>query len=130
MMYLLDTDILVGLLRAMPEAEKSMNNLKEYGIATSAITLHELFHGAFKSKNRDKSLNSVTELAYSINTLDFDEDCARLSGKLKAETEKAGKYPGELDLMIAAVALKHSLKLVTRNKKNFENISGLEIKIW
>src|SRR3989338_7103862 len=127
-MYLLDTDILVSFLRRDQEAITAIDALKVQGINTSSITLHELFDGAFRAGNKDKALSGVIALANSINILYFDTECSKFSGKIKASSILSGNYPGEIDILIAAVALRNNLKLVTRNKKNFEKIHGLVIK--
>ncbi|MFD2787475.1 PIN domain-containing protein [Hymenobacter rubripertinctus] len=41
-----------------------------------------------------------------------------------------GKYPGELDVLIACSALAHQLALVTRNTKDFAAIVGLPLENW
>ncbi len=129
-MYLLDTDIVVGFLRNNSEAVNAVKNLREHGIATSAITIHELVDGAFRAKNKERALSAVLSIINSIDVLSFDIECAKISGKLKAETLLAGKYPGEMDILIASAALRNGMKLVTRNKKDYEKISGLLIKEW
>jgi len=129
-MYLLDTDILVGFLRKNQDAISAVGSLRSHGMNTSSITLHELFDGAFRAHNREKALSGVIALTNSMSVLDFDTECSRFSGKIKAESILSGSYPGEIDVLIAAVALRNNLKLVTRNKKNFEKIRGLAIKIW
>ena len=39
-------------------------------------------------------------------------------------------HAGEVDVLIAATAMAHKATLVTANKKHFENIEGLKIKVW
>ncbi len=129
-MHLLDTDLIVGFLRNNEDAIKAVAALKPQGIGISAITMHELIDGAYRSSQKEKALETINELAKTIDVYDFDTDCSRISGKLKAELISKGSYPGEMDILIASVALRNGLKLVTRNKRNFENIPALHLKIW
>jgi len=41
---------------------------------------------------------------------------------------KHGQIMGDFDLLIAATALKHNLKLLTNNRKHFAGIAGLQIE--
>ncbi len=41
---------------------------------------------------------------------------------------KRGQTTGDFDLLMAATALRHSLTLLTNNRKHFEIIAGLEIE--
>jgi hypothetical protein len=52
-------------------------------------------------------------------------------GTIKSRLCKAGKPSGEVDAMIAAVAMVHKAELVdTGNSKHFQNIEGLKISNW
>jgi len=131
-MYLLDTDILVGFLRNDPHAiSKIQTLLKEGGIGyISSINIHEIIKGAHLSKNTEKNLEKIRTLVQSLNLLSFNDQNAFLSGKLSAEQEKKGIFSTQNDMFIAAVAVQNQFILITRNKKYFENIEGLQIEEW
>ena len=57
----------------------------------------------------------------------YDIEVCRTFGELKAQLDLAGKSVSVSDLWIAACAKRHSLKLVTHNRKHFEKIPGLDI---
>jgi tRNA(fMet)-specific endonuclease VapC len=56
-----------------------------------------------------------------------DHDVCREYGQLKAGLQKAGIVVGDNDLWIAASALRHSIPLISNNRRHFENIPGLEL---
>jgi len=60
----------------------------------------------------------------------FDLACARMLGTVKSRLRKIGKPTGEVDAMIAAVALVHRAELITGNTKHFQNIEGLKVSTW
>lgn len=66
----------------------------------------------------------------TLNILSFNTESAFISGKISAKKEIRTKLIGQNDIFIAAVALSHNLKLVTRNKKHFGLIENLEIEEW
>ena len=131
-MYLLDTDILVGLLRNNARALHKIKSFadKKVIVYTSPINIHEVVVGAYLSQNPEKNFEKVKVLILSLNILAFDEQSAYLSGRLYAERMKKGKMIEQNDLFIAALALVNNLILVTKNIKHFEGIEGLEVEEW
>ena len=99
-------------------------------ISTSSINIHELAKGANLSNNPQENLEKVYTLMQTMSILSFDVDSALISGKISALKEIKSKPIGQNDIFIAAVAISNNLKLVTRNKKHFENIPNLEIEEW
>lgn len=51
-------------------------------------------------------------------------------GSVKSKLRKIGKPTGEVDAMIAAIALEHKAELVTGNTRHFQNIEGLKLISW
>ncbi|HLC63710.1 MAG TPA: type II toxin-antitoxin system VapC family toxin [Candidatus Nanoarchaeia archaeon] len=131
-MYLFDTDILVGLLREDSQASHKLKDLleRQTELHTSSVNLHELIKGAYLSKHPEKNMSRVIRLIQSFSLLGFDEEAALISGKLSADKEMKGKMIEQNDIFIAALALTHNLTLITRNKKHFESIEGLQIEVW
>jgi len=61
--------------------------------------------------------------------LPVDGDTGEVFGRLAAHLKSAGRKPRHRvqDLWIASQAIQHSYRLVTRNKKDFEDIPGLDM---
>jgi tRNA(fMet)-specific endonuclease VapC len=64
------------------------------------------------------------------SVLSFDEDCARYFGKIKAGLDKRGRSRNDLDLCVAAIAVRHRFVLVTGNVRHFQGILGLKVENW
>jgi tRNA(fMet)-specific endonuclease VapC len=69
-------------------------------------------------------------LAGGIRVLPFDDEDARISGKIRAELEQAGKRIGEYDTLIGGQCLRHGLTLVTNNLSELSRIPGLRCLDW
>jgi tRNA(fMet)-specific endonuclease VapC len=65
-----------------------------------------------------------------LQILDVDEAIAARYGVLKADLQRQGQVIADFDLLIAATALVHGLKLVTHNRRDFERIPGLVLDDW
>ncbi len=63
-------------------------------------------------------------------SLPFDDVTALTYGRIRAELAANGTPIGPNDFQIAAIALTHSLTLVTHNTREFSRVSGLVIEDW
>src|SRR3989344_8540197 len=116
---LLDTDVLVDFLRNGIDDEGVFQGVKERTIQAciSVITLFELYNGALLSNNPKQKLEDLARLLGSVEVLVFDKSQSYVASKSYAYLVKKG-IPLEMrDILIAACAIAHNLKLLTRNKK-------------
>lgn len=130
MKYLLDTDILVYFLNGREEVGKKISEIDPKDLATCIITHTELHYGVNASSKKKSNLNKVNRLFDALIILPYDEEASLIFAKEKAKLKRSGKLIADMDLMIASIALRHKLKLVTNNKKHFSHISNLEIETW
>jgi len=132
-MYLFDTDTLSNVVKRKPSG-RLLQKLEETPIAfqhTSAINIGEIYYGANRSSRKMQILKAFEEMVFpNVNILPFDRQSGQVFGILKAELEKRGIGCSEPDLRIAAVAIQHSLILITGNTRHFKNVPGLRIEDW
>ena len=131
MAYLFDTDALSEIFRPRPaEAFGSwLATVPADEQAASAVSIGELYRGAFRSPNRQRWLDRIDrELLPRLIVLPYDTPVARLYGEIRAGLEADGRMPGEADLQIAATALHHGLSIVTGNVRHFERVPGLRVE--
>jgi tRNA(fMet)-specific endonuclease VapC len=127
-MNLLDTDHCIAILRR--QLDLGLHISPDEDLATSAISVAELTHGANRSRQRDDNLARLEVLLSALVILPFDELAGRRFGALKAELESEGEPLDDLDLQIASIALETHSTLLTNNIKHFTRISGLELVNW
>jgi tRNA(fMet)-specific endonuclease VapC len=132
--YLLDTNVVIALLRNRPAAVRArLRQVVSQGdvIAVSAVALYELWYGVMRSERRRENAERVrTFLSGDINIVPFDEEDAVTAGDLRAGLEKAGGLIGPYDLLIAAQALRCRATLVTANVSEFARVPGLVWQDW
>ena len=127
-MNLLDTDHCIAILRKQLDLRERVSPGDE--LATTAISVAELTHGANRSKRRDDNLARLEVLLSALSILPFDEAAGRRFGVLKAELEARGEPLDDLDLQIASIAIETNSSLLTNNTKHFKRVSGLQLINW
>jgi predicted nucleic acid-binding protein len=95
-------------------------------VAVSFVTVGELFYGAEKRKWSAKTLSHLQEKLKAVVVVPCDEELCRTYGRIRASLP-VGVVVAANDLWIAASAIRHSIPLVTNNRKHFERIPGLNL---
>lgn len=128
----LETDFLVALIRKDERAIEKLKKLVESGerLTTTPINASELFKGAYMSKNVKENLKKVRGVLSRLDILDFNLAASDIYGKISSELERKGEPIGEMDTLIASIALAHNERIVTRNVKHYSRVKGLEVDSW
>lgn len=128
--YLLDTNIVIYVLKRRPIEVLSLFNANASRMAVSAITLAELLHGAEKSSRVSENLSTIEDFSSRIEVLPYGAKAAQHYGVIRASLEKLGRPIGVNDLHIAAHARSEGLVLVTNNMAEFARVPALELENW
>lgn len=128
--YLLDTNIVIYVLKRRPIQVLATFNANASRMAISSITLAELLHGAEKSSRVSENLSTVEDFCSRLEVLPYDSKAAQHYGAIRAALEKLGKPIGVNDLHIAGHARSAGLVLVTNNVSEFARIPALEVENW
>lgn len=130
MMYLLDTNVISEVIKPKPHASVIawVEQIPSDHIAISVITLGEIRKGVEKLEQgaRKKKLVQWLELdlvrQFDDRIIPIDEVVADKWGLIMSQWT----IPA-IDGLLAASALVHNLKLVTRNINDFKRVGGLEL---
>ena len=128
-MYCLDTNIIIDLFKKDKIVTAKMEKIKDLGFFISPVTLYELYKGAYLSSRVSDNLNDIRSFLSSVLLLDFDNLICESVGTEFSRLQNLGKIPQEFDLIIGVMAKINNLTLITRNKKDFENID-VKIEAW
>ena len=131
MSYLLDTNILSETIRKRPNRSVItwLDKVPGEALFISVLTLGEIRKGieALNDKRRRETLRLWLEHDlpewFEGRVLSVDREVADRWGRLLAA---AGRPIPTIDSLLAATALHHALRLVTRNARDF-NYNGLEV---
>lgn len=128
--YLLDTNIVIYVLKRRPVEVLSTFNANASRMAISSITLAELLHGAEKSSRVSQNLAAVEDFCSRLEVLPYGPKAAQHYGAIRAAVEKLGQPIGVNDMHIAAHARSEGLVLVTNNMGEFARVPALEAENW
>jgi tRNA(fMet)-specific endonuclease VapC len=128
--YLLDTNIVIYVIKRRPLSALALFNDNAGHMAISSITLAELMHGAEKSNARARSLAAVEDFCSRLEVLPYGPKAAMHYGGIRAQLEAKGQTIGANDLHIAAHARSEGLTLVSNNLREFDRVDGLLLTNW
>ena len=128
--YLLDTNIVIYVLKRRPVEVLSTFNINASRMAISSVTLAELLHGAEKSSRVSENLAAIEDFCSRLEVLPYGPKAAQHYGAIRAALEKLGQPIGVNDMHIAAHARSEGLVLVTNNMGEFARVPALEAENW
>ncbi len=137
MRLLLDTCVISEMRKSDMNLglRKLMDEVDERDMFLSVISLGEIVKGIFllEDGRRKKELFSWVgglERIFADRILEIDQETAHIWGEITAQAFKIGKTVPACDGLIAAIALKHGLHLVTRNSEDFKPTGVLLVNPW
>lgn len=144
MIYLLDTDTLIFLIRGLKSRRTAARNralkvveqcrqsqVTGHSVAISAVSISELEFGARKSEYYEEEIAAVHKVLMPFDLYDYDSVvCPQHYGCLRHELETKGLTIGSMDLLIAAHALSLDATLVSNNTAHFSRVLGLKLISW
>jgi predicted nucleic acid-binding protein len=95
-------------------------------VAISFVTIGELLFGAAKDSWNKAKVERLKARLRSVVIVPYDYAVCETYGRIKAALPK-GRTIADNDLWIAACAVRHSVPLITHNRKHFDEIRGMII---
>lgn len=137
--WLLDTDHVSLLLGGNQNIAEQLERCHP-DVFVSIVTVQELLNGWVGRLNRNTdpkelvrlygNLSVTVNFIQSVQVLKFDERAMTRYIALRQQNRILTRRRIEKDVRIAAIALSQNATVVTRNRKDFELISGLTIENW
>ncbi|MEN9609651.1 MAG: hypothetical protein RLZZ628_465 [Bacteroidota bacterium] len=128
--YLLDTNMIIFLLRNKYRMADKMAFVGLSHCFISEITLAELKIGAEKSNDPIHARMLVETFASTVHILPIT-NVLNIFATEKVRLERAGTpMHDNFDVLIAATAIYYDLTIVTNNVKHFVLFSGVRIEDW
>ncbi len=132
-MVCLDTSFLVDLIRGDQAAIAELKRIEfdeNSTLTTTPISACELFAGAYRSKQEEREVQKVNQILRRIKLLDFSLSSCERYGKLTQDLRTAGGPIGDLDALIASIALTNNEPILTQDVVHFGKVPGLIVRTW
>lgn len=114
--YLLDSDVVIWLLRGREETRALLDDINVAGVpCCSALTVAEVVVG-----ERPKEKKATRELLDSLKVVPLGYEESVLAGELIKSHRSKGNTLSFVDAGIAATCLHNDLVLVTYNSKHYQ----------
>lgn len=121
-MYLLDTDILIWIIRGNKKVIASIDKLtSRFATHISTVSIAEVYKNIFSSE-----IIETDECIYKHSFIPLDDQIAKQSGLYWRDFNQKFKTLSITDCMIAATAKHENLTLITMNTRHFPM---LDIKV-
>ena len=124
---MLDTDILSEVFKGkqLAVSSRAIQYRAEQGhLTTSVISVMEVVKG-FQKLRQPTRIEAFLSRIAGDEVLEFDLASARIAGAIYADLEIAGQTIGRADPMVAAIAIRHALPLVTGNVDHYQRVQAL-----
>ena len=117
-MIVADTDVLIDALNGKePAKARVIEGFENGSLATTSISVFELLSGAH-GQRQDQAIRILLEL---------NRQAADTAAEIRQELEATGQTIGLADYLIAGICVSRSAALLTRNRRHFRRVSGLQI---
>jgi len=136
-MVCLDTTVLIDLSgrggrRALRGVRSKLEALleKDESLMTTRFNVAELWVGVARSARPADERRAIAALLRPLAILEFGAAAARVFGRIVGHLQAKGEPIGDLDALIAAVAVVHGQSILTRNEAHFARVPGLAVETY
>ena len=122
--YLLDTNIVIYVLKRRPVGVLEVFNQNASRMAISAITLSELFHGAEKISKASKNLAVIEDFCSRLEVLAYGDKAAQ-------QSVRGWRILASMTCISSPTrAGSEGLVMVTNNVEEFAQVPALQVEKW
>jgi predicted nucleic acid-binding protein len=128
--YLLDTNILTGLLRSEPSlisrVDQAAADQAEFLLCP--VVFYEILRGLLY-RDAKKQMQLFLDYTRGFTSDDFNQADWQRAAQLWADLRRQGRQISDADLLIGVYALQRQAVIITDNQKDFEVLS-LNTENW
>lgn len=124
----LDTSTIIDFFNDDKEAIRVIEEAQE-PLASTIINYLEIYFGLdLNNKNHQLEAQDYDRFFDTIMTLNLTKDTSKHISRIYWELKGKGKINDKFDCIVAATFLANGInKIITKNKKHFEHIEGIQV---
>ena len=128
MKYLADTDWIINHLNGIEAFSLKLEEFALEGLAISIISVAEVYQGIYGGRRPEQNEETFRKfLAQGVTMLNLDEETCKTFAREQVRLRRLGMRVEDMDILIAATALRHGLIVLTNNAQHFHRVERLEI---
>lgn len=128
MKYLADTDWIINHLNGIAAFSRKLEEFALEGLAVSIISVAEVYQGIYGGRRPEQNEETFRDfLAQGVTILNLDEETCKIFAREQVRLRRLGMRVEDMDILIAATALRYGLIVLTNNAQHFHRVEGLEI---
>ncbi|MFC1775106.1 type II toxin-antitoxin system VapC family toxin [Nanoarchaeota archaeon] len=128
-MKLLDTTVLIDILRGNKDTHKILNQKQLF--LTTQINMFEVIRGLFLQRITSSRFHQVLEMFDNIRVLQLDDHAMIKSAQISSSLIEKGNMISDNDCLIAGIALSNGVTtILTKNVKDFKKIPELKLETY
>jgi len=114
-------------LNATPAAVALLTSLAHDDLAISLITYGEIYDGIYAGRDPGAQEAIFRQMLAFVEVLGLNEEIVERFARIRGSLRAAGQIIDDFDILIGATAVHYGLTLVTRNRRHFQRIPGLNL---
>ena len=130
MLYCLDTNFVISVIRKESKAISNLASHNVQDIKIPEVVRAELLTGCLKSARPTIQRAKVEHVIKPFELLGFEGKAVEDYASIRCKLEETGKVIGPNGLLIAAISRAHNAILVTSNVKEFQRVPDLLVENW
>jgi tRNA(fMet)-specific endonuclease VapC len=128
---LIDTDIVLLIQRGNRiVTSHALDYIATFDrLSLTELTWYEIIRG-YKISGTYQQLNTFESFCQNCDILSLDRKSLDCAATIYADLRKRGELIGEVDILIAGIAIANGMGIATGNIKHFARIDGLHVENW
>ena len=124
---IVDTDVVSFLFKGDTRAQLYRPHLQGKTLALSFMTVAELYQWAYIRNWGEQKLTRLEEQLHAYIIVPYENELCKQWATICVGRQRLGRPISVQDAWIAATALRHGCHLVTHNRDDFADITGLTV---
>ena len=124
---ILDTNAVSAIAKGEATAVREFASSVQ--VALPVVVLGEYRFGILQSRHRSEYERWLNELLHACSVLEIQEETTHWYAELRSQLKRAGTPIPPNDAWIAALALQHSLPILSRDR-HFDSVPGVQRVTW